>query len=153
MTWTPWHELRVRVAAGFAIGATAIAIYAAAWALAEPRVEASPSLSFSVPAATRTLPARPPIAQLAALAPFGVLESAATPAASAALVPAITLVGTLAGADSPAAICRLGTGTARILHVGDTLGGWRLQQVTPGRAVFVDGALARHELRLSPVGK
>jgi hypothetical protein len=149
----PWHDVRVRVAAGFALGAAALAVYAAAWALTEPRVAPSPPLPFGVPATERTLPARPPIAQLAALAPFGVSESTSAPATSAAFVPAITLVGTLAGADSPAAIFRLGTGMARILHPGDTLGGWRLQQVTPGRAVFVDGALARHELRLSPVGK
>ena len=153
MTWTPWRDLRVRVAAGFAVLASAFAVYAAVGALAEPQVAPAPPLTFSVPAARRTLPARPPLAQLAALAPFGVSESVATPTPNTSFVPPITLVGTLAGAESPAAICRIGTGTARILHLGDTLGGWRLQQVTPGRAVFVDGASARHELRLSPVGK
>jgi hypothetical protein len=66
--------------------------------------------------------------------------------------PSIVLVGTIIGVEQPAAACRLGDARARILHVGDTLGGWRLERVTPGRAVFIDAGGARHELRLSPLG-
>lgn len=86
--------------------------------------------------------------------PFGLYMEAPAVAESAPYIttPAIRLVGTMLGVDQPAAICKLGDAPARILHLGDTLGGWRLQQVAPGRALFIDGNGARHELRLSPLG-
>ena len=153
MTWTPWHDLRVRTAAVVAFLALAFAVRAATVALAEPQISPAPPLSIAIRGITRPAPTPAPLAQLVALAPFGISDAAPNAVTTVAAVPPITLVGTLAGAEAPAAICRLGASTARILHVGDTLGGWRLQQVNPGRAVFVDGAFVRHELRLSPVGK
>ena len=90
---------------------------------------------------------------MAELAPYGASRAdAVAPISNAAPAIPITLEGTIAGAEQPAAICRLGGTAARILHIGDTLGGWRLQQVAPGRAVFIDAASQRHELRLNSAG-
>lgn len=152
MIWAPWHDLRVRAAAGVTVLALALAVRAASTAFAEPRVAPAAPLIITASAVARFAPPQTPLAQLVALDPFGLAELAPDAAPSAA-IPPIVLVGTFAGVGAPTAICRLGVSPARILHLGDTLGGWRLQQVSPGLAVFIDGAAVRHELRLSPVGK
>lgn len=154
MMWTPWSDLRVRAAALFATAAIIVAIVSGAAALRTDDVTASPPLS-AVPDAAQPPERRgSPAGALAELDPFGLSGAGAMAAESALILPTppIILVGTIIGADQPAAACRLGDAPARLLHVGDTLGGWRLQQVAPGRAVFIDADGARHELRLSPLG-
>lgn len=155
MTWTPWHDRRVHAAAGVVLIGSALLLRSVIVALAEPAIEAALPLAFVTDTAAPPTVARAPIGQLAALAPFSASRTPA-PANAPAIgepPPPIALVGTLAGAADPAAICRLGAAPARILHVGESLGGWRLLQVAPGRVVFIDEAGVRHELRLSPVGK
>lgn len=154
MMWTPWQDWRVRAAACVALAGIAAAGYALLAALADYPVQAAPPLEFSRDAVA--LPAAPAVslARLEALAPFSPARSDAGPPAAmhVGFIPSITLIGTVAGSEQPAAICRLNGADARILHVGDTLGGWRLQHVVPGRALFIDAAGTRHELRLSFVG-
>jgi len=99
-----------------------------------------------------------PTDRLIALAPFSALRtaSASSAASSANRVPDVAsmlrLIGTVADGDQSFAVCRLGAARARMLHLGDTLGGWKLLQVAPGRAIFVDAARVRRELRLDPTG-
>jgi hypothetical protein len=154
MTWTPWSEWRVRVAAGFTVVAVVAAIVSTVGVVRTDAV--APADPFTAAAdgdaqlARRIAPAH----SLTELDPFGTADAVATamPSAAPTAPPDIVLVGTVLGADDPAAICRLGDARPRILHAGDTLGGWRLLQVTPGKAVFIDAAAVRHELRLSPLG-
>lgn len=154
MMWTPWSDLRVRAAALFATTAIVVAIASGVVALRTDDVTASPPLSAAPDTAQH--PERRGFAAgaLVALDPFGLSSAGATTTESALIppTPPMVLVGTIIGVDQPAAACRLGDAPARLLHVGDTLGGWRLQQVAPGRAVFIDAGGARHELRLSPLG-
>lgn len=154
MTWTPWRDWRVRAAACIALAFIAAAGYALGAALADHPVQAAPALEFSHD--SMVPPAAPAVsrARLEALAPFDPARSSdgAPAPTDAGFAPSITLVGTVAGTEQPAAICRLNGADARILHLGDTIGGWRLQQVFPGRALFIDAAGTRHELRLSFVG-
>lgn len=154
MRWTPWQDWRVRAAACVALTGIAAAGYALGAALADHPVQAAPPLEFSRDSVAPPAAPAVPMARLEALAPFNAARSdAGAPAATdVGFTPSITLVGTVAGSVQPAAICRLNGADARILHVGDTLGGWRLQQVFPGRALFIDAAGARPELRLSFVG-
>lgn len=151
MMWSPWTDARVRLAALFALGAGLVALGGGLSALREDvLVPSAPRNSTPYAPSVVTHAADP--RRLAALDPFA--ESVASPEtdAAAAVPPPIVLIGTIAGGSTPSAVCRLGIQTPRILHVGDTLGGWRLSHVTPGRAVFVDAAGASHELRLSPQG-
>jgi hypothetical protein len=152
MTWSPWLDVRVRAAAVVAVAAAALLLRTSLTAL-EPDevVAAAPWTAPSLPASS------PPTApvdldRLADLAPFGAPSPAPAQAVAAVTASPITLVGTIAGAEQPAAICRLGDLPPHILHAGDSLGGWRLLQVAPGRAVFIDAAARRHELRLNPAG-
>jgi hypothetical protein len=152
MTWTPWSDVRVRAAAAFALVALGLAARAGFVALAhEGIVPAVPVTFVSTPIAARAVLApRPSLARLEGLAPFGETQDGTPPAAPDITIGMpVTLIGTIAGSDQPAAVCRLGPGAPRILHVGDTLGGWRLRQVAPGRAVFIDATGHSHELRLT----
>lgn len=154
MMWTPWHDLRVRSAAIFAFVAVAVAVASGASALRDdavaPAAAASTAPVASLSAARRGATA----ASLVARDPFGTADAGTPIARSApdATEPLIVLVGTFIGVERPAAVCRLGAGAARIVYVGDSLGGWRLIQVAPARATFIDASGARHELRLSPLG-
>lgn len=154
MRWTPWQDWRVRAAAFVALTSIATAGYALGVALDDHPVRAAPPLVFSRVSAARPVTPAVSLARLEALAPFNQarFDAGASAATDAGVTPSITLVGTVVGSEQPAAICRLNGADARILFVGDTLGGWRLQQVFPGRALFIDAAGARHELRLSFVG-
>ena len=154
MTWTTMMDWRVRGAAVFVLAASVLVVRATVVAFGETAAAAAPPLP-----ALRLQPAVAPaaavdIGRLADIAPFGAsrVELAMTRADLAASFMPVSLVGTIAGADQPAAICRLGGAPARILHVGDTIGGLRLQLVAPARAVFIDGAAQRHELRLNSPG-
>lgn len=155
MTWSPWTDHRVRLAALFAVVSLGLAVRAAAFAVRD--VIVAPSLPPTVildSIASSPVADDVPLERLEALAPFSETRSAAPSATRQAVLPALAplvLVGTIAG-NEPSAVCRLGAGPARILHPGDTLGGWRLHQVMPGRAAFIDGAGVRHELRLSSLG-
>lgn len=154
MRWTPWQDWRVRAAASVALAGITTAAYALGVALVDHPVHAAPPLVFARAAAARPATAAVSLTRLQALAPFSQTRSdvGASAATDAGVTPSITLVGTVVGNERPAAICRLQGADARILYVGDTLGGWRLQQVSPGRAQFIDAAGARHELRLSFAG-
>ena len=154
MTWTPWSDTRVRIAAVFAT--TAIAVIARTTVIVLRADVAAPATPLTLTPGTAAPAAAPasPLGGLGALAPFD--ESRTGPPAAAVvtvmpLVP-LVLVGTIAGTVQPVAVCRQGTAPARILHVGDTLGGWRLLQVAQGSAVFSDAASLHHEIRLSPPG-
>jgi hypothetical protein len=152
--WTPWGDLRVRAAALFAAVAVVAAIVSGAAAVRGSGVTPPPPVSSAPDAGRQPVRRIDSARSLVALDPFG-LSGAGEPATASAPVmptPSIVLVGTIIGVEQPAAACRLGDARARILHVGDTLGGWRLERVTPGRAVFIDAGGARHELRLSPLG-
>jgi hypothetical protein len=152
MTWTPWSDLRVRASAAFALVAIGLAARAGYFALSHDTIVPAPPMMYASPSivARVALTPRTSLERIEALAPFGETQNgpSATAPDIATTVP-IILIGTIAGADQPAAVCRLGLGDARILHVGDTLGGWRLRQVAPGRVVFVDAAGHSHELRLT----
>lgn len=154
MNWTPWSDLRLRAAALFATVAIGAAIASGAAALREDVV--APAPPYGAAPAFAPQPAHVPAARasLEGLDPFGLADAASPVGDSAppAAAPDIVLVGTIIGAEQPAAVCRLGDAPARILHVGDTLGGWRLAQVAPGQAVFIDAGGVRHKLRLSPLG-
>ncbi len=152
--WTPWSDRRVRVAALFATGAIVVAVVSAATAFRADDVMPAPPLGATPDTAQRPERRGTPVGAIVALDPFGLSGAGATAIEPAPIVPVprIILVGTIIGVEQPAAACRLGDAPARILHVGDTLGGWRLTQVAPGRAVFIDAGGARHELRLSPLG-
>jgi hypothetical protein len=155
MTWTPWSDLRVRAAAAFALVAVGLAARAGFVALGHDAVvPAAPMTSASPPIIARAAMApRAALARLEALAPFGETQDG-LPSAAPDIVTTlpIILVGTIAGADQPSAVCRLGPAAPRILHIGDTLGGWHLRQIAPGRVIFVDAAGHSHELRLTSPG-
>jgi hypothetical protein len=153
MTWSPWRDASVRVAAVFAAAASIIALTAVVAAFRPVHVAAAPTLALSALADTASSP-RPSSATFAFAEPFSPLRGAVgdDSAAPPELPPAIALIGTVIGGEQPAAICRLGAAAPRILHAGDTLGGWRLVEIAPARAVFIDAARVRHELRLSPPG-
>lgn len=154
MTWTPWTESRVRLAALFVAVAVVIAARSAVVAVREDivapsaplRVVAEPERTASAPAASGAFEQ---------LDPFGTSRMSPSEASPAMVAPPapITLVGTVLGTQPLTAVCRMGSLPPRLLHVGDTLGGWRLQQITAGRVVFTDASGASHELRLSSVGK
>jgi hypothetical protein len=154
MMWTPWSELRVRAAALFATVAIMLAVVSAATAFRADDVMPTPPLGAAPDATQQPERRNVPVSALVALDPFGLSDPGAIATESAPIVPPppIILVGTIIGVEQPAAACRLGTAPVRILHVGDTLGGWRLAQVAPGRVVFIDAGGARQELRLSPLG-
>ncbi len=154
MSWSPWHEWRVRGAALFAVAAAMLLLASAVMALRDHAESAAPPLAATaidpmpVPTVASSLD-RDAAARLFTPAQ----SSASAPAATAdAAAPAVTLIGTIAGGDQPSAVCRLGAAGARLLHVGDTIGGWRLQRITPGRAVFIDGTARPHELRFTSPG-
>ena len=154
MTWSPWREPRVRAAAVFVAVAVLIATQAMITAMRDDVVLPAPSLRWTTDSMAVRAP-RAAAVSFASLDPFG--EDRATPVdASRSNSPAalpVTLVGTVAGVPHPTAVCSLGAQSPRILHVGDTLGGWRLQQVMAGRVIFVDANGAPRELRLSSLGK
>jgi hypothetical protein len=154
VTWSPWNELRVRAAALFAAVSIIAAGAAAAAVFRADDVTPAPPLRIAPDAAAPRERRETPVGALVALDPFGLLGADVTATESAPVAPAppIILVGTIIGIEQPAAACRLGDARARMLHVGDTLGGWRLVQVAPGRVVFIDAGGSRHELRLSPLG-
>jgi hypothetical protein len=100
-----------------------------------------------------------PMQRLVALAPFSVARREGVPSgvqppitAMADAPGVLRLIGTVADGDGSFAVCQLGAARPKMLHPGDTLGGWQLQHVAPGRATFVDAARTRHELRLTPTG-
>ena len=153
MIWSPWRETAVRGAAAVAAVAVIIAITSAAAAVRPARVAAASALALPSLPDTASAPRAQP-ARFAQLEPFsprrGLVEEPGVAPGEPA--PAITLIGTVLGGERAAAICRIGTAAPRILHAGDTLGGWRLVDVAPARAAFIDAAGVRHELRLSPPG-
>lgn len=154
MIWHPLMDVRVRLAAAFASSAFLVAAGALRYAVRVPKVPPDPPVTWTTDTAAMVIRRDAPVA-LTALDPFGEIRTGAMNAPSndsAPLVP-ITLIGTIAGASQPTAVCRLGSQSPRLLHLGDTLGGWRLQQVAAGRVIFVDAAGAPHELRLSSLGK
>lgn len=153
MIWTPWSDLRVRAAALCSTVAVVATVGAGIAALRSERVPPAPPVDI-VPGAAQAVYRRAAGISIAALDPFGLAYTAppASETTPLAAPPSILLVGTIIGGDQPAAACRLGDAPARILHVGDTLGGWRLERVAPGRVVFIDAGGMRHELRLSPLG-
>lgn len=156
MTWSPFGETRVRVALLFAVAGGALVVSEGSDALRyDAVVPAMPALP-AVPGNAALAGSDVPLERLAALAPFSPdrrTTPEGEPADAAAAVPyAIRLIGTVAGGDAPFAVCQLGAARTRMLHLGDTLGGWRLQQVAPGRATFIDAARTRHELRISSPG-
>jgi len=153
MTWSPWRETAVRVAATLAAAAVIVAFASVAAAVRPARIAAASALTLpSLPDSVSAPRARP--ARFAHLEPFSPMRGTVEDAdlSPTEPPPAITLIGTVLGGERPAAICRLGAAAPRILHAGDTLGGWRLVDVAPARAVFIDAAGVRHELRLSPPG-
>ena len=156
MTWSPFGERRVRVALLFVVAGSALFVREGSDALRPDAVV--PAMPASPAALERPALAGGdvPLERLVALAPFSPdrrTTPEGEPADAAAAAPdAIRLIGTVAGGDAPFAVCQLGASRTRMLHLGDTLGGWRLQQVAPGRATFIDAARARHELRISPPG-
>ena len=157
MTWSPFRESSVRVALLFALAASALMVREGNDALRHDAVVAA--MPVSRPALPPAVLAGHdvPFERLVALAPFS-LERRATPeatgpgTAASAGVGAMRLVGTVAGGNAPFAVCQLGAERPRMLHVGDTLGGWRLERVNSGTATFIDAARARHELRISSPG-
>ncbi|MDQ8153404.1 MAG: hypothetical protein P3B98_01975 [Gemmatimonadota bacterium] len=152
MTWTIWHSRRVRLATLFVAGALTLAGAVLVWAL-RPVVIPPSDAATPAMAPAGELPLAPVApAHLEALDPFAEQrQSEAAPDVVPPTAP-FALLGTIAGTTPPTAVCQLGNATPRILHPGDTLGGWRLQQVWPGRALFIDGGGAQRELRLSPLG-
>lgn len=155
MRWLPWSDARVRGAASVAALCATLLGTATVQALRDPPIPQTPPLQLSGAVVAEPSRTTAPFDRLAALAPFSpnrampmLQPSAIDDNVSAPL----TCLGMIAGSDQASAICRLAGGTPRILHAGDTLGGWRLTQVAPGRAVFIDAASRRRELRLSPSG-
>ena len=156
MTWSPFGEWSVRAALLFALAASALVVREGNNALRYDAVVAAMPMSAMAPQRTGPAGREVPRERLVMLAPFSPERRAttevATPAATSTVTDVIRLIGTVAGGDAPFAVCRLGAARTRMLHLGDTLGGWRLQQVAPGRATFIDAARARHELRISSPG-
>jgi hypothetical protein len=154
MTWTPWREVRVAAAAAFAAVAVVLLGAAVRSAFRNDPVDAGPPLEIrsSTESAARTPRFEP--TRLSELNPFDASRAAPDEPASdpPPITPQVFLVGTVLGGVQPAAICRAGDELARILHLGDTISGWRLVEIAPARAVFIDAAGARHELRLLPPG-
>jgi hypothetical protein len=156
MRQTVWRAWRVRAAALFAGGALVLAAATLQWAVRA--VELPPSATLASPIASRdaSRDAVPPSlvapSHVVALDPFAEQRGIAPVREEVPAAPPLALLGTIAGAEPPSAVCQLGRAAPRILHPGDTLGGWRLQQVWPGRALFIDADGARRELRLSPLG-
>ncbi len=158
MRWHPWREASVRAAA-FAVLVAAGFVAASAWRGVRPVVAESTLLAADGKAAEMAAPPRiRPIDRLVALAPFEPERRASTSSAAALQIPvagvppAVRLLGTVVGDGVPFAVCKLGAGTPRFLHAGDTLGGWTLRVIAPALVVFVDGGGVRHEVRLSSPG-
>lgn len=152
MIWSPWIDGRVRLAAAAATLTVALAFNEARLALRHEFVMPAASAVAPVRAGTVTTRWHEPLS-LSEL--FGVASARrATPAmiAPPPALAALRLIGTVAGTDSPSAICVVGSEAPRLLQLGDTIGGWRLQHVAPAMAVFIDAAGRRHELRLSSSG-
>jgi hypothetical protein len=156
MTWSPFGETRVRMALLFAVACSALLVREGNDALRYDAVVPAMPASPVMPRNAGLEGSDVPFDRLAALAPFSPdrrTTPEGEPADAAAAAPyAIRLIGTVAGGDAPFAVCQLGAARTRMLHLGDTLGGWKLQQVAPGRATFIDAARARHELRISSPG-
>lgn len=156
MTWSPFGETPVRVALLFAVAGGALVVREGIEALRYDAVVPAMPVSPALPGNAALARSDVPLERLAALAPFSpdrrTTPEDEPPDAAAAAPNTIRLIGTVAGGDAPFAVCQLGASRTRMLHLGDTLGGWKLQQVAPGRATFIDAARARHELRISSPG-
>ena len=157
MTWSPLHARGVRLSLLFALLGVGVAVREGVGALryhpVAPALDASPAFTGG----GTTQAAGAPLDRLVALAPFSPSRSAAPDVDAVGAVQAVPQgamrrIGTVTGGDSPFAVCQLGAERPRRLHVGDTLGGWALQRVSPGAATFIDAARARHELRISSPG-
>lgn len=158
MRWTPLRSWRVRAALIFALAAAAVAVREGVRAVRYAPVAPAPPAAQLPAAALRGAASDGASSdELAALAPFSPTRTAPADAEPAGgfnpSAIAIRLVGTVAGGDAPFAVCQLGSARARLLHVGDTLGGWTLLRVTPGAATFIDAARTRHELRMTSPGQ
>ncbi len=93
-------------------------------------------------------PFRPaPVAQPAAAVPVGAVpEPVSAPAAP------VRLVGTMVFPDGrAAAVCQLGSEPARIVRVGEAIGGYTVARVEPGRAILT-GPGGRLELSVPKPG-
>ena len=157
MTWSPLQSTSVRLALLFVLLDVGVALREGVGALRYHPVAPALGASMMSTSAGTAQAASVPLDQLVALAPFSPSRSAAPEADAAAVAPGLPqgtmrLVGTVTGGDAPFAVCQLGAARPRMLHVGDTLGGWALQRVRPGAATFIDAARARHELRISLPG-
>ncbi len=157
MTWSPLRDAIVRASLLFAVVGAGVAVTAGLRALQyHPVAPALGSLRASTDGGT-THAASIPLDRLVELAPFSPTRTTAPEVDAAGAPPtapqgAMRLIGTVTGGDSPFAVCQWGAERPRMLHVGDTLGGWALQRVSPGAATFIDAARARHEFRISPPG-
>ncbi len=159
MRWTPLRDGRVQFALVVALSGAALLVHDAWQALSRPDVPPALGLPLRADQPAARAADRTPIDRLAALAPFSPARREGTPAGAPlngtaiADVPGVLrLLGTVTNGAESFAVCQLGAARPRMLHPGDTLGGWQLQQVAPGRATFVDAARTRHELRLTPTG-
>ena len=160
MRWHPLAEFNVRMAS-LAVLVSATITVASAWQFARvPPVPATAETPATTPAVEEANGSSAPPEQLVALAPFSPDRKDApaevtgppTPATAGIVPGGIRLLGTVVGDGAPFAVCRLGSAPARLLHPGDTLGGWRLQAIAPGRVTFIDDDDALHEVRLSSAG-
>lgn len=151
MIWTPWRDTRVRGAALAASVAVLALLNEARLAFEDRLVVPVPALHTSAVANVAAVPAEPPFA-IGSLFGLATRAKAGSAPSTPNDVAPITLMGTIVGSDTPAAVCQRGSAPPVILHVGDTISGWRLQHVAPAAAIFIDAAGTRHELRLSPSG-
>lgn len=150
MTTPLWNNARVQRAAAFAgLCAVVLGSTLAAAVRDEPVAQLPP---YTPPAVVVQPAARDvrAFAALAALTPFG--DETGAPDLDDVGPPSPRCVGTIVGGDRPSAVCSLPGATSRILHLSDTLGGWRLTRVTPGHVIFIDIVSPRRELRLSFTG-
>lgn len=158
MRWSPLRETRVQAAALLAV-LGALVWASELWrAVAPVETAAAPSAVFAALEPSRRAGNATDVARLIALAPFATDRTPDSPdhgareTAMADAPGALRLVGTVANGDASFAVCRLGAARPRIVHVRDTVGGWTLEQVVPGKATFIDAARVRHELRLNNAG-
>jgi len=82
--------------------------------------------------------------------PGDAVASSAAPVAA----PPVRVIGTAVSQDGVGgfAMCSLGTGTPRIVRVGERLGDWTLSKVTPGAAEFATASGSTVIVRIAKAG-
>lgn len=158
MRWASLRSWNVRAALLFSLAATALVVRegvrAGRYAPVAPTPPATQPPVAAVRGAAFEGVSRDELAALAPFSPARTAPANAVPADDSGLgLMSIRLVGTVAGGDAPFAVCQLGSARVRLLHVGDTLGGWTLLRVIPGAVTFIDAARTRHELRMTSPGQ